>query len=83
MKNQDVTVGNIYEMRVSGRLVAVELLRECTSTVRLYSRSNMAPSYGTRRVRSFVARNLHTGRILPNPVKASRCRRQLMRRTII
>lgn len=75
MRKSQIGIGGIYAAKVSGRIVPVQVLSKTSGNTRLYSRHNMAPSYGSRRVTKFRTRNLNTGREII--MGAARLRRPL------
>ncbi len=76
MKNAQLFVGAIVEMRVSGGLTPVKIIRETSAGVRRYSRHNMAPSHATKRCVRWIGVNMKTGREL-KPFSCNRARRIL------
>jgi hypothetical protein len=72
MRNDQVQTGRIYEVRVSGRLVPLQILSIWQTTRGVFK---TAGGYSTQRVTSWLAVNLRTGKKIT--LRAQRLRREL------
>ncbi len=72
MKHSEIVIGQVYVVKVSGKLAPVRISRE-THTTAYGTRAG-----GNRTIRKFVGTNQRTGRVI-GPFTAAKCRWEVVR----
>jgi hypothetical protein len=81
MKHCEIVIGNVYAIKVSGRIACVKVTHDTTTTA--YGTYASASRYGScygkpKRMKKFYGLNLRTKRVI-GPFTAAKCRFEVTR----